>query len=189
MSEFYQFFCTIKFYCLFYRKSYLNHQKSKKHKQAVELLKQYMKEEDLHLLQDDVPNEDDQQKKPNKSKKKRRGGKKSPNLEDDEIKVVQSSNIDEITEKLEEIQVEEELDEEIKPKKKEKTRPTKTTVAAKAPPKTEGPTVPVQSECKVCGLEFESRSKLFKHIEATGHAALKNETVKEQKSGKKKNKK
>ena len=27
--------------------------------------------------------------------------------------------------------------------------------------------------CKVCGLSFESRTQLFKHITATGHAALK----------------
>uniref|UniRef100_A0AC34QMF2 DnaJ-like protein n=1 Tax=Panagrolaimus sp. JU765 TaxID=591449 RepID=A0AC34QMF2_9BILA len=178
-------------------KSFSNHQKSKKHKQAVETLKQYMKEEDLHLLQDEFPEEeeDEQPKKSKKSKKKRRGGRESPTLENDEAEVVQeseqASNVDEITEKFEEIQVEldnveEKLDDEVKPKKKQKTRPAKSSAPA---PKTEGPTVPVQSECKVCGLEFESRSKLFKHIEATGHAALKTETAKEQKAGKKKNRK
>ena len=54
------------------------------------------------------------------------------------------------------------------------------------PPPT-GPTEPVASECKVCGLDFESRSKLFKHIEATGHAILKdgNPNQKGKKKGKK----
>jgi DnaJ family protein A protein 5 len=36
-----------------------------------------------------------------------------------------------------------------------------------------GSTVPVESSCMICKETFPSRSKLFEHIKATGHAALK----------------
>ena len=52
-----------------------------------------------------------------------------------------------------------------------------------------GPTVAVPSECKVCGLDFESRSALFRHIEAPQHAILKTENPNQKQSGKKKGKK
>jgi len=32
---------------------------------------------------------------------------------------------------------------------------------------------PVAATCAVCGEEFSSRTKMFQHIKATGHAALK----------------
>ena len=31
---------------------------------------------------------------------------------------------------------------------------------------------PLELACKICGAAFETRSKLFKHIAAKGHAAL-----------------
>merc|ERR1712194_271516 len=43
--------------------------------------------------------------------------------------------------------------------------------------------------CAVCGDVFPSRSKLFKHIEATGHAALKSGAAPEPATSKGKNKK
>merc|ERR1712187_880230 len=43
--------------------------------------------------------------------------------------------------------------------------------------------------CAVCGEVFPSRSKLFKHIEATGHAVLKTSAVPEVTAGKGKKKK
>mmetsp|Transcript_492 Transcript_492/g.1242 ORF Transcript_492/g.1242 Transcript_492/m.1242 type:complete len:559 (+) Transcript_492:108-1784(+) len=44
-------------------------------------------------------------------------------------------------------------------------------------------------KCQVCGQDFPSRSKLFQHIKATGHATLKNMPVAEATSGKKGKKK
>merc|ERR1712060_92369 len=55
---------------------------------------------------------------------------------------------------------------------------TSSTPAASCPPcsskqvTAEAPGADAQ-HCAVCGEVFPSRSKLFKHIEATGHAALK----------------
>jgi len=152
-------------------KSYLNHQKSKKHKQAVEALKKFMKEEDLQLLQDDIPEEEEVVEKKQRSKKRRRRGQ-SPVLgepEEDEI-------VEEVIEKVEQVTLESELPNEEpvqKPKVKTKKQKQKN---PEPPKKSDGPTVPVASECLVCGMEFESRSKLFRHIEVTGHAALKNVT-------------
>ncbi|KAI6196656.1 hypothetical protein M3Y94_01134800 [Aphelenchoides besseyi] len=37
-------------------------------------------------------------------------------------------------------------------------------------------TGPIAANCLVCGEEFASKSKLFAHINSTGHAALKENT-------------
>ena len=168
----------------YFRKSYLNHQKSKKHKQAVEALKKFMKEEDLQLLQDDIPEEEEEVvEKKQKSKKRRRRGQ-SPVLGEPE----EDETVEEVIEKVEQVTLETASPKEepvqqpkVKTKKQKQKNP-------EPPKKPDGPTVPVASECLVCGMEFESRSKLFRHIEVTGHAALKN-TSDAQKPGKKKRKK
>ena len=47
-----------------------------------------------------------------------------------------------------------------------------TTKSTKTKPKTET-TTSTDLKCSVCHEAFDSRNKLFKHIEVTGHAALK----------------
>lgn len=142
-----------------------------------------MKEEDLQLLQDDVAEEEEEPaEKKQRSKKKRRRGQ-SPVLGEPEDEAVE-----EVIEKVEQVTLEAEPPNE-EPVSQPKTKTKKQKQKNPEPPKKpDGPTVPVASECMVCGMEFESRSKLFRHIEVTGHAALKNVTD-TQKPGKKKGKK
>ena len=88
------------------------------------------------------------------------------------------SSISESIDKLPMMQLEEDSDNEIgkqkPPKKKNRQR--------KQPPPTQPPKQSKKKEnnskitelkCSVCGESFDSRNKLFRHIEATGHAALK----------------
>lgn len=47
----------------------------------------------------------------------------------------------------------------------------------------------IESSCQICYEEFESRTKLFKHIRDSGHAVLKTVNEKTKKDNKKKPKK
>uniref|UniRef100_A0AC35F8Z0 Uncharacterized protein n=1 Tax=Panagrolaimus sp. PS1159 TaxID=55785 RepID=A0AC35F8Z0_9BILA len=195
-------YCVVCEKCFKTSKSYGNHLKSRKHKQALEELRKHMKEEDALLLQEDQDQESDDEKddtprRKGKSKKKRKKAKAEASIGDvseDENGVTEEiaiklNIIDDNEEKKNEEEIVEEVknDEKIKPKGKNKKK-NKGVEPKKAEERPAGPTVPVPSECKVCGLDFESRSKLFKHIEATGHALLKTENP-NQKAGKKKGKK
>uniref|UniRef100_A0A914XYD0 Uncharacterized protein n=1 Tax=Panagrolaimus superbus TaxID=310955 RepID=A0A914XYD0_9BILA len=179
-------------------KSYANHLKSRKHKQELEELRKHMKEEDALLLQDEEEESDEKDDTPRrkgKSKKKRKKGKEEAEIEDtvaEEIDAKLNINVEEEAddEKKEELNVEEEVtkDEKVKPKGKNKKK-NKGAEPKKIEVKSDGPTVPVPSECKICGLDFDSKTKLFKHIEATGHASLKTENPNQKQAGKKKGKK
>uniref|UniRef100_A0A7E4VQ97 J domain-containing protein n=1 Tax=Panagrellus redivivus TaxID=6233 RepID=A0A7E4VQ97_PANRE len=179
-------------------KSYANHQKSKKHKQALEELRRHMKAEDALLLQgsqdEEAEVEDDTPRRRGKAKKKKKNRKEEAVLGDEEDvdeldttvadESIESPAVEELVEEVEAIKIEHDFVSRAKEKKR-RNKPE-----PKATP-TQAPSGPKSSECQVCGLDFDSRSKLFKHIEATGHAILKSAAPPPPaaKTGKKKGKK
>jgi DnaJ family protein A protein 5 len=131
-----------------------------------------------------------------KERKKRKKAREEAALGEsptaDDVEEVAELKMNDDKEKNEEKQVEEisKKEDEIKPKSSSKAKNKKKNKGAE-PKKDEKPssTVPVQSKCKICGLDFESRSQLFRHIEATGHARLKTENSNQKPNSKKKGKK
>ncbi|CAD5212247.1 unnamed protein product [Bursaphelenchus okinawaensis] len=173
-ASFYCIVCEKKFKT---KKSFQNHEKSKKHKQALEELKEFMNQDDQMLLEDEESEEEQQQTK--RKKKKKRGKVEVPVVDDDPTEesskplpdddTVDEPGVAEVKDENEVETKEENVVVEPIGKKGKKEKKQK----QKEPKKPTGPTVPVESECKVCGLDFPSRSKLFAHIKDTGHAALK----------------
>ncbi|KAH7727076.1 DnaJ domain containing protein [Aphelenchoides avenae] len=179
-------------------KSYANHQKSKKHKQAVEDLRRVMKEEDAKLLLGSDKEEQDKHedacppKGGGKSNKKRRKARKQANNSSSgESDEEQRDNVPEdkptndttdLSDAMDRARIGDAVEKadpstsarvktsKGKPKQKNgsSAQPSKVSEDAQS-----GPKGPVASECKKCGLEFESRSKLFQHLQDTGHAILK----------------
>uniref|UniRef100_A0A1I7SWF0 DnaJ homolog subfamily C member 21 n=2 Tax=Bursaphelenchus xylophilus TaxID=6326 RepID=A0A1I7SWF0_BURXY len=165
-AEFFCIVCEKKFKT---KKSFQNHEKSKKHKQAVNELREFMNEDDQTLFgEGEEENEDELQQKQGKRKKKKKRGmtEKPTNEEQPQPSEALPEERSPEEQPLEEAKVEEKA-------KKEKKRKPKEAEGTKQ----DGPTVPVPSECQVCKLEFPSRSKLFAHIKDSGHAALKTEVT------------
>uniref|UniRef100_A0A1I7YWR3 DnaJ homolog subfamily C member 21 n=1 Tax=Steinernema glaseri TaxID=37863 RepID=A0A1I7YWR3_9BILA len=176
-------------------KSKENHDKSKKHRENLALLRKHMLEEDAELLFDtptpDLREENEESVTPQntggkRSKKQKKKDKRQKALEEDEEKDIPPQCSDPATDvveteicKLTEETANLEVDQ-AKPKKAR--RKNKDTVKEEDG----APTGPKEAFCDACREKFESRSRLFAHLKETGHATLKTGTPAPAKKGKKK---
>ncbi|CAE7082403.1 unnamed protein product [Rhizoctonia solani] len=169
--------------------SWLSHERSKKHMKEVEKLKRQMQEENAELGLDDEQNGVESEEPPTpvsddleepetpvattkKSKKKKKKARATVQPEP----TVPVVDVDEIIKSVEDMKVEaDQADEEADdgednegdkpgPTKREKRRAKE---AAKKAREAEAASAP--QVCNVCSESFDSRTKLFAHIEATGH--------------------
>lgn len=80
------------------------------------------------------------------------------------------------------IVIDQDLKQTIEPESKEETKPTseakktpnksKKNKKDKKTPNAEAEDLPIELKCTVCLLEFETRNKLFDHINAEGHVSV-----------------
>ncbi|CAJ0959682.1 unnamed protein product, partial [Mesorhabditis belari] len=200
-------------YCVVCEKSFKtrnakqNHEKSKNHQKALLELKKYMKEEDVNLFSNDVhhdePSDVEESTNPQVDVKLSKRGKKNARKEkrgqqmadqnendkdEDDKSMNQSNNTDALNEQMSDVKITEEP---IPLNKKQAAKAEKKAAAAtkqKASVEpTTGPTIPKTATCDNCGEWFESRSRLFTHLQETGHATLKmpgNSTAAKNRKGK-----
>ncbi len=158
-------------YCLACEKAFKtakameNHRKSKKHKEMVLILKEHLREEDLHLLDEstfvEIPEAEVQIGARKSKKQKRRQRRKQQDSDssesDADAEVAQERNIvmDEPKDDLNIVTSQPEN------RKQDKVEPPSAKNAL----------------CKTCGGVFESRTKLFSHLKESGHAILKPEVM------------
>ncbi|CAF0968438.1 unnamed protein product [Brachionus calyciflorus] len=168
-------------------KSFANHEKSKKHKENIELLKKHMQTEDAKLFEDknqvvqsieeeeqeeeeekEVTSSNTRTKLSKKQKKKRRQNRSELYKDPDDSDEIQDQETM-ISTQTESEQIE--IISQIKQPKKGKLSVKLNQV------KSEEKDVDGEKEkiCSVCSLEFETRNKLFDHIKKEEHYALKTE--------------
>ncbi|KAI6208175.1 hypothetical protein M3Y96_00087000 [Aphelenchoides besseyi] len=165
------FFCIVCEKKFKNAKSFANHERSKKHKDAVAKLKEFMVEDDHRLFEDDqsTNSEVEEEVRETKKGKRRKKNKERTKIEEIETIVPETTNDETV----------------IAQESKEAGEVSKTTIQKKkktqGKQKTSAPqpnlsTGPIAANCLVCDEEFASKSKLFAHINSTGHAALKENT-------------
>ncbi|CAF1274747.1 unnamed protein product [Rotaria sordida] len=170
-------------------KAFLNHEKSRKHKDFVLLMKAHIQQENEQLLlnnedQTNITNDDDdddqivrlptndQSTKSKKKKKKQRRNNKDNSSSDDDIEEIKYQLHGELPkenyqeEKEEEEEEEEEVSTIATTKKKKKNKSTTET----ADGNDEASQAPIILQCFICREEFSSRNALFKHIKDLNHA-------------------
>ncbi|CAE6364284.1 unnamed protein product [Rhizoctonia solani] len=177
---------------------WLSHERSKKHMKEVEKLKRQMQEENIELgLEDELdamgseepatpdgntgamPSDNDEPEAPSTStKKSKKKKKKARGLPVDPEPTQFEALKDDLVETMQDLKVEADSDNEDESEqggvqnegsaptltKREKRRAKE---AAKKAQEAEAASAP--QVCNVCTESFESRTKLFAHIEATGH--------------------
>ncbi|CAB03279.2 DnaJ homolog subfamily C member 21 [Caenorhabditis elegans] len=165
-------------YCVVCSKSFktvnakLNHENSKQHIRQLNELKKHMKEEDSTIFTEAEPKPDET---PKGKKNKRKDRKKGNGIFDVEETEAVEAEIQEAP-PVENEQPEEEEKEctpEVVKKEKKKRRADKNqnpsaTVEEEAPKSTE----PKSAICDKCREVFDSRTRLFAHLQETGHATL-----------------
>lgn len=140
-------------------KAHANHEKSKKHKQEVDKLRQELLMEEAELSNERVLESDQESLTELKSKKDKKKKKKMVftvdhhfgNLDDAPIPSVKAPELDRFSE------------DENKRKPRRRRAPQESTKEL-VPPKP-------AFQCKLCKESFPSKSALFRHLEATGHHA------------------
>lgn len=201
-------------YCVACEKSFRtvkamkNHQGSKKHQENVEILKEAMQDDELHLF--NMENEDEEGETTTnvggskRSKKQRRKQRKmeeaesvmengdvseSPavdGLKNGDLGLDGTSPVDCEAENGETLRNE---NGELPDQMENVAGDSNADKSDKPSDKPLGRTVPIEARCKTCGETFPSKSKLFKHLEESGHAAIKPEFLQPAKKQTKKNKK
>lgn len=147
-------------------KSFQNHEKSKKHRDNIDLLRKHMKDEDMNLFQEDNnQSEDETESKPNNvNETKSRLSKKQKKKRKQNKQEIEESEPEPEPELEPEVKIEEPPNAVVD----EETNKTSTENFVPEPAK---PVV-----CSVCQEEFDTRNKLFEHIKKEGHAALKDQS-------------
>ncbi|KAF7635013.1 hypothetical protein Mgra_00005611 [Meloidogyne graminicola] len=165
------------FECIICEKSFKSrnvlesHQRSKKHRQMVELLKTHMCQEDQKFFEGT-------QQQQQFDELKERGNKKTKNKKEKNINKIDLEQ--ESCEDIEDVNEEEKqkendiIEQENIVKKMTKTAKRKAAKQAlKAEQRKIAPSGPVSCECLTCGEEFDSKSKLHLHLKQSGHAIIK----------------
>ncbi|TMS32742.1 hypothetical protein L596_000547 [Steinernema carpocapsae] len=175
-------------YCIACEKSFSNlrtkhnHDKSKKHRENLALLKKHMLDDAAEFLFDSSKNGGVQLeeepvveqpqggKKSKRQKKKERKQKAFDDLnEEDQVPAECSMSVaDNDAEIKKLIEETDELD--IVPKQKKANKKKK---AGKSAKEDDQPTGPKEAVCDACKETFDSRTQLFAHLKETGHATLK----------------
>ena len=143
-------------------KAYANHENSKKHKQEVERLRQELLMEEAELLNEQAPESGHESEKELKVKKDKKKKKKAVFTVDDDFKDLEEVPLPAV--KAPELDGFSDDDNKRKPRRRRAAKSSESTnepVAAKP-----------AFACKRCKESFQSKSALFRHLEATGHHAL-----------------
>ncbi|GAB6022307.1 DnaJ sub C member 21 [Chamberlinius hualienensis] len=175
-------------------KAFGNHEKSKKHKESVALLKEVMQEEEEMFNsqthngetaetvddEDDLDVESELNIQMNNNKKKKQKKKSKP------IHDIEKSDSENPNDHLEQLNGEKETNSVTQPQQSEVKLKGKKAKDAKRKAKLEAQAQQEASEnnktevdetsdrrCSVCGTEFSTRNKLFSHLSSTGHAMAK----------------
>jgi len=155
-----------------------NHERSKKHKDIVAELKKHMQAEDAALLDSDTediaaPDATPTTTGGKKSKRQKRNQRKKDEEEEPEDESVKESSVDELSAQTADVRL---TDQSSIPNGNDNagdgslvesinnTKPKPVAVAAEQK----------SGKCDTCGEVFDSRSQLFKHLDDSGHAKLKN---------------
>uniref|UniRef100_A0A8R1DTM7 DnaJ homolog subfamily C member 21 n=1 Tax=Caenorhabditis japonica TaxID=281687 RepID=A0A8R1DTM7_CAEJA len=184
-------------YCVVCSKSFKtanakrNHENSKQHLKQLSELKKHMKDEDATLFDSegkhDEPQQQQQQQQQSGRKNKRKDRKKgngifdcemNDSMKEEEEEVCTEEPVPETTTELENEVVSIEVKKEKKKRRADKSKP-------QDPNNCPVSTAPKTATCDACKEVFESRTRLFSHLELTGHATLLKNKGKSQKKTKK----
>ncbi|VDN51315.1 unnamed protein product [Dracunculus medinensis] len=143
------------------QKAMANHLKSKKHKETLLKVKEHLKAEDVLFLEAEMNIEEDLRRNISSSLEKKKNKKKSRRKESN-LEFNDENNSSEFCEERKKIE------EDYKKKKKKSNKKNVGIHILK-----EACTGPKIGICDKCSAVFESRSKLFMHLEESGHASLK----------------
>ncbi|KAI1727556.1 dnaJ domain-containing protein [Ditylenchus destructor] len=165
--------------------AYNNHQRSRKHKQMVQLLRQHMKQDDQMLFDDEELNnesgDDAKSEEPQARSSKKKKCRKADKANLDVDNIDDSEPVDALQEAVSDIKIQEQDNKDGNTGQPELNKNRKKKHVKTAAPSTETSnkntpteTVPKPMECSFCMEMFDSKTKLHQHLrDNPGHATIK----------------